>query len=106
ADHLFAVQRIRGDADTDQSARDRTQRGRDAAAPSADIVRVHRVDERAIGARVEARRQSIGVTIEPALRGEAAVVAHRAPEALLELAFAAIAHHRDAPRELEPLVAG
>ena len=83
----------------------------DAAAIAADVVRVHRVDERDVGVRVEAPREPVAVEVEVRLHGEAAAVAERADgrlpralEPLIELGGGAVVQQRHPPGEREPAV--
>ncbi len=68
------VEAVTVDTADDHRNGDGGQRGRDAAPPPADVVGVHGIGECDVRSGVEAMDKLVGVMVEIALHGEAAVV--------------------------------
>ena len=96
------------DAEHERAGRHPPERLGERAAAARDVVRVHRLDEAEVAARVEASRELVAVEVEVALDREAPALAERvehplprALEPLAELGGRPVVEQRHAPREGE-----
>src|SRR3954449_395962 len=79
---LDGEQPVAVDADDERPGRHPGQRSGQSAATAADVVRVHRLDQRDVAVRIEAAGELVAVEVEVRLDGEAAAAAEGADAAL------------------------
>ena len=98
----FRVEAVARDPDGGQARADGRERRGGSAAAAADVVRVHRAEQRPIALRVEARDELRPVAREVRLDCERLVGAALPPEADLELLRRAVREHPGHPCDREP----